>query len=401
MTADLLDDNISSTNGVEGVFRLPTKVRMATLLLLSYSAGVLLISKTYFNLYLLFSALLLIFYFFFYKKLKVGAGFALAGMLLYSVWLLRGLTNPAVHIDLKYHLAWALSLLIFANLLGKLSNPELLRYLFRLNLLLFAVYLLLLAKAIPNAYVVEDLPEYQAFRLFGPVLVSFYAICMTANYSSLERWPRRNLYLLVNLGLGTVVAILSGSLQHFAIFATVYLLTFFRRRHLVRFVLALGLGIVLFFGSIWFFGTEQHRYKFRELLNPLQSPTLLTRANDLFYMLGQKSGVGQVMLGDGLGVTSEVFRVSTRGGKLVEFREFLEIDNGFYYIYHRTGLVGLALFLMLHAYLLKKYGNPKNRMCFLVFFVVTNALSIHYFTNPMSALMCYLLVRREEREGAC
>jgi hypothetical protein len=116
-------------------------------------------------------------------------------------------------------------------------------------------------------------------------------------------------------------------------------------------------------------------------------------------MLDQKSSVGQVLFGDGPGVTSEVYRVSIRGNNLFEFREFLEIDNGFYYVYHRAGLVGLGLFLFLHGFLLKKYGNFRNRMCFLAFFVITNTLSIHYFTNPMSSLMLYLMLRHNEEEN--
>jgi hypothetical protein len=391
-----LHDNFSPTDPEENGFRQSMTIRVVTLLLLFQAAGILLITKEYFNLYILFSALLNAFFFLYYKNLKIGTGLVRMGFLLYFAWLLLGLTNQAFLIDLKYHLAWLLTFLLFANFFSKISDLELIRYLLLLNVLLFVVYLLLFTNVVPNLYVVDDIPDYQAFRTFGPVVVSFYAFCMVMNYPRFRHWPKRNLFLFINLAMGVIVAILQGSLQNFAILALIYLLTFFRRQQLARFLLVLSLAIGLFSGAIWTFGTEPTRDKFQELLNPFQSPTVLTRVADLAYMLDGRDNAWQILAGRGLGVTSEVFRVSPRNDRLVEFREFLEIDNGFYYVYHRAGLIGLALFLLLHVHLLRKYGNSKNRMSFLAFFVITNALSIHYFTNPMSSLMCYLLVRQKD-----
>jgi hypothetical protein len=67
------------------------------------------------------------------------------------------------------------------------------------------------------------------------------------------------------------------------------------------------------------------------------------------------------------------------------YYEYHEIDNGFYYVYHRMGFIGLIIFIIVITILVKPL-TLKPMLFILVFWVVSNSLSIHFFSINSSAL---------------
>ena len=105
-----------------------------------------------------------------------------------------------------------------------------------------------------------------------------------------------------------------------------------------------------------------------------------TRIDDLRFLLTNFSFYDyKTWFGEGIGVRSEVVRYSPFTVGIVESRSFLEIDNGFYYVFHRFGLFGLSaiFFVFLYTILFSK-GSMRILS---VFLCVTMTLSITVITS--------------------
>ena len=75
-----------------------------------------------------------------------------------------------------------------------------------------------------------------------------------------------------------------------------------------------------------------------------------------------------ILIGYGIGIKSTIRRINPVTKKLDSARTFTEIDNGFFYIYHRSGLNGLAAFLIFHIIAISLSPNNKTKLMFTLFF---------------------------------
>lgn len=366
-------------------------VLLASVLLTSYVG----IAQDTFNVVLAFHIFLLCTCTLLTRQVSANPAVLFTVALAYSMWTVLGVSNPALLLDHKYHLAWLISFLLFNCVLARISDNRLLVCLTWINVVIVAIYIALYLDVLPNIYQDGIIPRHRAYRVSGPTLTTFFAVPFLANATAKMQGRRPTLLVLVNVALGSVVFVLSGSLANMVIFALLYALHFLDTRHLVRTLGLLGAFCTLMVLALQF-GTESHIQEIQQLTNPLASSSIQTRVFDLYYMVSNTTNsIGEIVLGSGWGVTSEALRFSRENPVRMEYRTFLEIDNGFFYVYHRTGLIGLLTFLGVHAWLILRNGIPKNRVAFSLYFVITNCLSIHYITAPHSVLLFYLLLRQK------
>src|SRR5690606_17065837 len=105
----------------------------------------------------------------------------------------------------------------------------------------------------------------------------------------------------------------------------------------------------------------------------------------------------ETIVGKGFGASTEIFRENKIARSFRGIYRFQEIDNGFYYIFHRGGISLLLIFLLSHLYLLFKIPNMKAKLGFILFFFLTYFLSIHYFYYSFYLLIPFLILTQDEK----
>ncbi|RUA33847.1 MAG: hypothetical protein DSY77_08180 [Bacteroidetes bacterium] len=311
-------------------------------------------------------------------------------ILVYLPFLIYGIyNNPDFHIDFKFHLFSLLFLIIMATILGRMPINKVLKILFIVNIVIFATYLILtflpISRAL-NPYARGTAAGGYGYRIEGPDIISFslYAILYLYNRRS---W---DIYLVIMLLTGTLSAFLNGSLQGLIIIVIVYSLVFVKKtKYIFLFPLILFLLLKIATFTLLPFANEKYKEKITYLSNPLEYPTIKHRLMTLDLMLKQTTDdTYEILFGSGVGVKSTYFEKNEVTPSLSRERTFLEIDNGFFYVYHRAGLFGLALFLLFHLYILFFANVSFNlRIALFTVFLVTNLLSIHYFTTAAYSLL--------------
>ncbi len=99
-----------------------------------------------------------------------------------------------------------------------------------------------------------------------------------------------------------------------------------------------------------------------------------------------------IIFGEGVGVTTTVYRINEVAPSLSRFFTFTEIDNGFYYLFHRGGFVLLFLFVFFHILLLKIIPTMKGRLAFILIVLITNMFSIHYYTHWFNVFYAFYII---------
>ena len=77
---------------------------------------------------------------------------------------------------------------------------------------------------------------------------------------------------------------------------------------------------------------------------------------------------------------------------------FQEIDNGFYYLYHRGGYLLLFLFISIHIYLISIIDSLKVKIGFISIVLITCLLSIHYFNNMFYLIIIFMILSKREKK---
>lgn len=317
---------------------------------------------------------------------------------LYSLILFFSLSNPVVHIDFKYHAALFLTFTFFTTIVrverGSL-NAIYYSGIF-IAAAVFFCYLFVYFSGVTNPYREDDVPLYRAFRVAGPLLDIFLIIPFVYSAKELSNAPVPDWGIYISFPMALTACALSGSNQMIVLVTLFYAVAVLRFRMRMLLPALMGVLVVVFIsrGQL----TADHVGKINEIANPLQSQTILTRLADLNYAVNTLvQDKGQVIWGAGLGVKSEVPRISL-DGKKIEYRDFLEIDNGFYYVAHRVGVLGLTFFIIVVFYIGLRYGGYRNRAMFMIYFVIVNALSIHFFTSILSALLASIMIAQPRGE---
>lgn len=319
----------------------------------------------------------------------------------YLFFTIIGINNPAFWQDLRLLSIWLFLLVLFYNFLvnNEVTVKELIKILFVISIIILAYYLLVFFKIINNIYQTEQLASYQNYRILGPPLFTFYIIPFCYSLFSIKKDQIFHLTLLV----GITACLLNGSLQHLTIFLLSYFVAYLNgnnTRKYISKIIGTLLLLFLFFFVIFQKMDARYQEKLKEAINPLNSSTVQTRIDDLQIIWPSTvSNPIHVMFGQGIGVNSVIKRINKLDPRLTEERVFLEIDNGFFYIFHRTGLIGFIIVICFHLHLVKQIKNRSAKLIFITYFLVTNLLSYHYWVNVASPLIIAMVLYRKFELG--
>lgn len=337
--------------------------------------------------------LLTLFAFIKYSTIKISKIFYVVAIG-YGLILVYSYGNPVLHIEFKYHMTFFLVfILLFQIMREKEYSLEIFfKYSYILSIIVFSLYIAFFLNFLPNPYRDEDTPLYVAFRVSGPPLGIFLFLPFLY---SMSNFPKTNYYqnrLYISFVLGLVACALSGSNQSFVLHVLFYAFAILKpsMKNITVIILVFAMSILLAPKLL----SEAHLDKISQIANPLESRTVMTRLNDLSYAYNQMIIKDEnIVFGEGIGITTEVLRTSW-DGNWSEYREFLEIDNGFFYVFHRLGIIGLIAYIGVIFYLIYRFGTVRNKLMYFSFFLVTNLLSVHFFTHVFSAFLTYFLIRK-------
>ncbi len=367
-------------------------VHYSRIFLFFFLFTILFILPVYKNIGALILLILTVFTFVKYKRIRISSVFYIVSFS-YILMLLYSFGNPVLHIEFKQHMSFFLVFIFLYQIIKeKDHNYELFFKLsFVFSIFVFILYLLFYLNLLPNIYRNEVVSSYVEFRVAGPPLdiFLFLPFIYAMKYFPKEKFQT---HLYIGFILGLVACALSGSNQNFILLVLFYSCAILRLsvKNAIAIILIPIISILLAPKIL----SESHLDKISQIANPLDSETVLTRINDLSYAYDQMIKKDEnIFTGEGIGIRTEVKRTSF-DGKFSEYREFLEIDNGFFYVFHRLGIVGLIAYIATIFYLLYSFGTIRNKLMYLSFFLVTNLLSVHFFTHVYSAVFTYFLIRK-------
>lgn len=306
-------------------------------------------------------------------------------VLFYIPFLVLGIAiNDDFHIDFKFHLFTLFAVIIWQTVFKKLSIEILCKIFVAINGVIFLYYILLGTSIIPIRYNIYE-PLVKAggygYRLSGPDLTTFTITPL------LYLWGRKRFdkMLVYSSICGIICIILNGSFQHLAIFFIVSVLVLVKAKYIVSVPLILYLFFQLVLSASEPFVDKRYLDKLHYVSRPWEYPTFIYRLKALDIMIDQNTqSLEQIVFGSGVGVKATFFEKNELSPSLSRWRTFQEIDNGFFYVYHRFGLLGLFYFLALNFYpLIIKKTDIKFKLAVTVILLITNLLSIHYFTNSL------------------
>jgi hypothetical protein len=296
-----------------------------------------------------------------------------------------------LQIDIKFQ--------IFAFLfyLFLLNQPKLnlLEVLFYLNITILVVYILIFTGVIPNNIWHSSTVGYKG-RVYGPsivpiVLIAFYYLFNNRSLdaklaiSYLVAIP----YLLFTTNLMNIVT---------AVFLLLLIMINIKKMFQPKYVV---IALVLIVASLLFFRSEYApeliKDKIQYVVKPWEYASLKIRIEDLEKAnKAERFGVVKKIIGEGFGASTTIYRKNEKATSWSRFYTFQEIDNGFYYLYHRGGYLLLVIFFITHFYLFLKLKNNKSKLGFILVVGFTCLLSIHYFNNMFYLLIPFLILEREQ-----
>jgi len=318
----------------------------------------------------------------------------------YIIFLIKGIGNPAFLQDFRINFIWLFSLLIFYQFAKRNENSAtLINIVFIVNVYIVIIYSLFYFKIIPNFYETEKLAAYQDYRIIGPALCPTFILPFL--YAVYNR--KRDKVYYINFFIGLVAVLLNGSLQYLSTFIIIYFISYIQLNNLNKILKVFG-GIVILSFILFPIAknslSEKKLSKINELTKPLESKTVQTRINDFKYIYPKAAdNMNHILLGHGVGVNSVIFRENKDYPSLSKYRTFLEIDNGFFYIFHRFGVVGLFIVILLHVNVLFKKINIKTKLIFIIFFLISNLLSYHYWGNVSAPFFIAIIIDRLKKSN--
>lgn len=319
-------------------------------------------------------------------KVRLPQYFILA-LLIYFFYLIIGVFNHHENpmIDIKFQLFGFVFFFCIINV-----KLNILKILFFLNILVFIVYALLFLNLIPNIW--SDFTLGFKGRIYGPSII---AINLLVFYYILFKKPI-DLKLVIALGLGLIYIALTTNFMNLAVFGGLVVLLVVNFRKLMKpiYLVSITILIILIIGYLnSSFVPELVSDKLKYVYQPWDYPSLKTRVDDFNQIVSKENfGVFKQIFGEGFGTSSEIYRFNPVAVSLSRTFSFQEIDNGFYYIYHRGGWTLLFIFLLSHLFLFFKIHEVKARLAFAWFVFVTCILSIQYFNYAFYLLIPYFIL---------
>jgi len=320
-------------------------------------------------------------------KIKVPLYFYLT-LAVYLIFLTIGLfyghRNP--QIDIKFQL---FGFLFYLFLLNK-KEFNVLPVLLIINYIVLGVYILLYIGKFPNLWHTTII-GFQG-RVYGPsiipiILISFYYLIKNKSF---------DLKLVTAYIVAIPSLLMTTNLMNIVITGILLMLLVVDFKKLMQpkfifIIVGIGLSSFLFFNSNY--APDLIKQKIPYLLDPFEYPSLKIRANDLKTALSQENfSITEKIVGKGFGASTTIFRENEEVQAFSDFITFQEIDNGFYYLYHRGGFFLLILFILFHSYLLMVIKSFKVKVGFIFIITFTCLLSIHYFNNMFYLILPFLIL---------
>lgn len=320
------------------------------------------------------------------NKVRLPKYYILA-LLIYSFYLVIGIFNNHDNpfIDIKFQLFGFIFFFCIINI-----KLDIIKLLFFINILVFIVYVLLFLNLLPNIWHVTTVGV--GGRVYGPSII---AINMLLFYYIFKN-KSIDLKLLIALVLGVFYIALTTNFMNLAVFAgLVFLLVVNFRKFLkpvyVISILLLLISVIAYLNSP--FVPELVSAKMKYIYQPWDYPSLKTRVDDFNQIVSNENfGIFKQIFGEGFGTSSQIYRHNPSAVFLSTMHSFQEIDNGFYYIYHRGGWTLFIIFILSHIYLMLKLNAVKARLAFIWLVFVTCILSIHYFNYSFYLLLPYFIL---------
>lgn len=313
----------------------------------------------------------------------------------YIPFLILGLIHqyPNPTIDIKFQFYG----LIFYLFLVNVKDLKILRLLFILNAVVAIVYILSFLGFVPSLWNIDTTGK--GGRVYGPAIIPIVLIGFYYLYNKMSF----DLPLAISWVIALVYLFLTSNLMNLVTAGVLLILIVINVRKIFNPAFVVGFSLLIAVSIAFFnskYAPEAIKEKLPYVLKPWEYASFQIRIQDLnTALLTENFSWSEKLIGKGFGVNTTVYREN----KIAQFFSgkftFQEIDNGFYYIYHRGGFVLLFLFLLAHAYLVYKIPSMKAKLGFMAIFVITNLLSIHYFTNFFYLIVPFLILETEIRSN--
>jgi len=326
-------------------------------------------------------------------KIKVPLYFYLT-LAIYLIFLTIGLFygHREPQIDIKFQL---FGFLFYLFLLNK-KEFNVLPILLIINYIVLGVYILLYIGKFPNLWHTTII-GFQG-RVYGPsiipiILISFYYLIKNKSF---------DLKLVTAYIVAIPSLLMTTNLMNIVITGILLMLLVVDFKKLMQpkfifIIVGIGLSSFLFFNSNY--APDLIKQKIPYLLDPFEYPSLKIRANDLKTALSQENfSITEKIVGKGFGASTTIFRENEEVQAFSDFITFQEIDNGFYYLYHRGGFSLLILFILFHSYLLMVIKSFKVKVGFIFIITFTCLLSIHYFNNMFYLILPFLILEGNKKK---
>jgi hypothetical protein len=200
-----------------------------------------------------------------------------------------------------------------------------------------------------------------------------------------------------------VYLLMTSNFMNFGIVVLLTLLLAFNFRQILKPLYILSMLVLLIIVLVYInspFVPEMIAAKLEYVFKPWEYPTVRTRITDLQQALKNENfGLFKKLFGEGFGTGSAIYRENKLSPSLSKTFNFQEIDNGFYYIYHRGGWSLFTLFIISHMYLIARIKKHKAKVGFLIIILLTNFLSIHYFNYLFYLLVPFLILNPKRLIG--
>ncbi|SRX52630.1 hypothetical protein AEQU1_00497 [Aequorivita sp. CIP111184] len=311
----------------------------------------------------------------------------------YIPFLILGLIHeyPNPTIDIKFQFYG----LIFYLFLVNVKDLKILRVLFILNAVVAIVYILSYLGFVPSLWNIDTTGK--GGRVYGPAIIPIVLIGFYYLYNRMSF----DLPLAVSWVIALIYLFLTSNLMNLVTAGVLLLLIVINVSKIFKPVFILGFSLMIVVSIAFFnskYAPEAIKEKLPYVLKPWEYDSLKIRIQDLnTALLTENFTWSEKLIGKGFGVTTTVYREN----KIAQFFSgkftFLEIDNGFYYVYHRGGFLLLFIFLIAHIYLVFKIPSMKAKLGFIALVLFTNLLSIHYFTNMFYLIVPFLILETEIR----
>tara|TARA_R110002050_G_scaffold298133_2_gene460772 strand:- start:869 stop:1861 length:993 start_codon:yes stop_codon:yes gene_type:complete len=310
-------------------------------------------------------------------------------IIFYSFYLLIGIVNfhDNPFIDIKFQL---FSLIFFFLLIN--FKFDILKVLFSINTLVFIIYGLLFLDILPNIWHESTLGV--GGRINGPSIIVINLILF---YYLITEKPFDNRLIIASL-MGFICIALTTNFMNLAVFAILIFLQVINFRKLLKPIYIITF-VLIFLGAIWYLNSpyvpELVSAKMKYIYKPWEYGSLKTRIEDFNKaILSENFNIFKKIFGEGYGASTSIYRENKIAPSLSRTFNFQEIDNGFYYLYHRGGWSLLFIFILSHLYLLLKLKGAKAKLGFISLIFVTNILSIHYFNYYFYLLIPFFILYR-------